>query len=258
MVNYKILVIVAIIAAFYFGIFGLGSLTYEATSCNLGSWSIQGYNPSTNELTIGVDSSGTKASGCLGTSAVVNSEERTGITNQADCEAIGFNWAPDNDGETCRINDNWFNDKTYISNVKCTQTCTDPRGCGGAGLAYGQTGDLGGVGFNGFKVEIPAPYNAWMSADCHGTIIVQGKVEAPIKDNLLSIPENEDTQDNSQTTTPGTEQPSGSTQPDPVTKDNTQVQQNQQSQSQTSGSFTSSFTNFIDSIINFFKRLIGI
>ena len=145
-------------------------------TCSLGSWGITSYNSATKELRIPASHSGNNY-GCYGTKEI--SRRGSAIpNNQKECEEIGWMWYPtmfETWAGQCFITENWAEKIEKVTyDGKCTQTCLEGRGCGGVGLAYQQTGDAGGMSFDGFHLTTPTPYNTvWVPITCSGTIIVK-------------------------------------------------------------------------------------
>lgn len=144
------------------------SQSIVGTSCNLGSWDIGSVDLNNGKMVINAGVGNIASEGCIGTYKLANVGTNA-VTNKEDCEAIGFSWY-DN---SCRIAEGWFKNYQYTSNIVCTTSCIDPRGCGGVGLGYGQTRtSVYTPAFDGYTIHYDAPYNSWTPYSCTGTLTV--------------------------------------------------------------------------------------
>ncbi len=182
------IVLLLIVVAFFLAK-NLGFFSIAGRSCNLGSWHVNSFDSSKNEVKIDGSVGSYNSAGCIGTYDVT-SWDRGGLNvNQNFCNSFfGSSW--NSDAGVCVLtNENWFDDKEVKSVYgTCTQTCTDSRGCGGVGLGAGQSSIFNfSGGFDGFSIGLPTPYNSWVPISCSAGFIVSFKNSSNAPNNTEKV-----------------------------------------------------------------------
>lgn len=167
--------VIAVILIVISGYFLTTTFTVFNTQENLGRWNIKYYDSSSKTAKIYIDMN-VPYSGGLG----VQNIYRLGtpaFTNKIDCESFGFNWKENpedvlENGYRCVLRDeNWLEDKTYVSNIRCSHT----RPIGASDTVFDSDNPLY---FDGLVIRFR---NLKRQGDdevkCTGTITISKKIE---------------------------------------------------------------------------------